>query len=259
MNDIEALVMTNASLFALVGSRVTGFIVISPFPGQNVASTQRISLVLAVTFLATTFAPSTSAPRQLDLTLAGLAAIEVVCGLLVGAAFRFVFAAAEVLGSVLGQLTGLASPSVLNPTIDASDTVLGRIVSLGAMLVALSVGVHRVALGAVLESFRALPVGTAMAIDAPLLHFVELGIDSFVVGVRLATPVVGVTMLVQLILAMISRAAPSLQIFSVGFAVLFVTGLVTILTTLDDMAAGLAAHFGSLAAVIDVALTALRR
>ncbi len=259
MTSIESLVMANASLFALVASRVTGFILVSPFPGQNVSRTQRVSLLLALSWIATTFAPSGGAPRKLDLELVGLAILEVACGLLVGVAFRFVFAAAEVLGSVLGQLTGLASPSVLNPTIDASDTVIGRIVSLGAMLIALAVGVHRVALGAVLESFRALPVGTSMAIDAPLLRFVELGIDAFVVGVRLATPVVGVALIVQLVLAIISRAAPSLQIFSVGFAVLFISGIVTILTTIDDLAAGLSAHFGSLAPVLDEALTALRR
>jgi len=259
VKSVEELVIANASLFALVGSRVLGYVLVSPFPGQNVSTTQRASLVLAISFVSTTFAADSGVPRTFDLSLAGRAALEVGCGLLVGTAFRFVFAAAEVLGSVLGQLTGLASPSVLNPTIDAADTVIGRVVTLGAMLVAIGAGVHRVAIGAVLESFRALPVGSAMAFDAPLLQFVDLGIDAFVVGVQLSTPVVGVALLVQLVLAMISRAAPSLQIFSIGFGVLFVSGIVTVMNILDDATAGLTAHFAHLASILDQALSALQR
>ena len=259
MSPLEALVMANASTFALVGARVTGFVVVSPFPGPNVSTTQRASLVLALSVLATSFAPNGAAPRTLDLSLAGLAVVEGACGMLVGTAFLFVFAASEVLSGLLGHFTGLSSPSVLNPTLDAQDTVIGRIVSLGAMLIALAVGVHRVAIGAVMESFRALPVGSPMALDAPLLLFVELGVDAFVVGVRLAMPLIALSILVQLVLAVIARAAPSLQIFSVGFAVIFITGIVSLMSALDDVSAGIGAHFASLAQFIDDAFTALRR
>jgi flagellar biosynthetic protein FliR len=205
------------------------------------------------------FAPGQSAPRELDLELAGRAVLELGCGVVVGIAFRFVFAAAEVLGGVLGQMTGLSTPSVLNPTMDSPETAVGRAVGLCAMLVALAAGVHRVALGGLLESFRALPVGTVMLLDAPMLRLVDLGIDAFVVGVRLGTPVVAAALLVQIGLALVSRAAPSVQIFSVGFAVMFTSGIVSLLASLDDMAAGLVAHFGSMAAFMDEALTAMRR
>jgi flagellar biosynthetic protein FliR len=253
------LIVENAALFALAASRIAGFVVVSPFPGQNVSRSQRVTLVVVLAWVAMSFAPSAAAPRELNLELVGRAALELGCGITVGVAFRFVFAAAEVLGGVLGQMTGLSSPSVLNPTIDAPETAVGRIVGLCAMLVALAAGVHRVALSGLLESFRALPIGTAAVLDAPLLRFVDLGIDAFVVGVRLATPVVGVALLVQLALAMVSRAAPSVQIFSVGFGVLFTSSIVGLLASLDDMAAGLTAHFASLAPFIDEALAATRR
>ncbi|MGD0677179.1 MAG: flagellar biosynthetic protein FliR [Polyangiaceae bacterium] len=259
MTSVAELFFSNAALFALVASRVTGFIVVSPFPGQNVSTTQRISLVVVVSWLASTFAPATAAPRALDLTLAGPAVFEVACGGIIGVAFRLVYATAEVLGGVLGLATGLGTPSVLNPTLEAPDTVIGRIVTLGAMLVALSAGIHRIALGALLESFRALPVGSAMAPDAPMLRLVELWIDSFVVGVQLATPVIGVALLIHVALGVVSRAAPSLQIFSVGFTLLFATGIFTIIRGLDDTVAGLGTHFQRLTPFIDEALTAIRR
>ncbi len=257
--SLERLVMANACLFTLAAARIAGYVVVSPFPGANVGRTQRVALVVVLAWVSASFASTEAAPQSLDVELFGRAVAEVALGVVIGAAFRFVFAAAEVLGGVLGQMTGLSSPSVLNPTLDAPETAIGRLVGLGAMLLALTGGVHRIALGGLLESFRALPLGLAASFDAPALRLVDLGVDAFVVGVRLATPVVAVTVLVQLALAIVSRAAPSVQIFSVGFGVLFTAGTVTLIASLDDMLAGLGAHFGTLASSIDGALTAMRR
>ncbi len=256
---LTRLIVANAALFALLASRITGCVVVSPFTGQNVGRTQRATLVVSLAWIAMSMAPTTSVPQKLDLELAGRAALEIGCGLVVGVAFRFVFATAEILGSILGQMTGLSSPSVLNPTMDSPETAVGRIVGLCAMLVALGVGMHRAALGGLLESFRALPVGSVFLLDAPLLRVADLTIDSFVVGVRLSTPVVAVALLAQIVLAMVSRAAPSVQIFSVGFGVIFASGILTVVACLDDMTAGLAARFGELAPFLDEALGIMRR
>jgi flagellar biosynthetic protein FliR len=252
------MLLASAALFALVSSRVLGFVVVSPFPGQNVSRTQRASLVVALSWIATSFAPGAGAPGSLDLTLAGRAVVELGCGLVVGMAFRLLFAAAEVLGTLLGQATGLSTPTVFNPSMDAPETVIARAISLASLLVALGAGVHRVAIGALLESFRALPVGTATLTDTPLLRLTDLGIDAFVVGVRLATPIVAVALLVQLALALVSRAAPSLQIFNVGLGMLFVTGIVSLMACLDDLLGGVSAHFASLGPFLDEVIPAMR-
>lgn len=257
MTALSTLLLSSASLFALVASRITGFVVVSPFPGQNVGVTQRISLVLALAWIATTFAPAAQVPHALDLSLAGRAVLEIACGLVIGCAFRLVFSAAEVLGAVLGQATGLGSATVLNPTIGAPDTAIDRIVTLAAMLVALGAGVHRVVLGSLLESFRVLPVGSLTAVDATMLELVGMAVDAFAVGVQLATPVVGVALLIHLALGLISRAAPSLQVFSAGFTLLFTSGLLTIIHGMGDMSAGLATHFQRVVPAIDRILTAM--
>jgi flagellar biosynthesis protein FliR len=256
---LQRLIFANAALFALAACRIAGYVVVSPFPGQNVSRTQRATLVVTLAWLATSFSSSHGVPREFNVELAASAVLELACGIMVGVAFRFVFAAAEVLGTVLGQMTGLGSPSVLNPTMDAPETPIARVVGLCAMLVALAAGVHRVALAGLLESFRTIPVGTAAVLQTPILRYVDLGIDAFVTGVRLSTPVVAVGLLAQLALALVSRAAPSVQIFSVGFAVLFVSGIVSILACLDELVTGLATHFASLGPFLDEALGALQR
>jgi len=255
---LGGFLLENASVFGLTASRIAGFVVVSPFPGRNVGVTQRVALVVVLSWIACAFAPATGAPLNLDLRLLGCAVMEVACGAIVGVAFRFVFASAEILGGVVAHASGVASASVLNPTLEVTETPFERILGLGGMLVALSVGAHRVALSGLLGSFRAIPVGSAVAMDLPLLPCVELASQAFVVGVRLATPVVAIALLVQVTLALISRAAPSLQIFSVGFAVLFVSTVAGLIACLDDVGSGLSAHFGILGSAIDAALTAMR-
>jgi flagellar biosynthetic protein FliR len=259
VTSLAGLLWVNASVFALVASRIAGFVVASPFPGRNVGVKQRVGLVVVLTWVCCASAPPGPAAGALDLALAGRAALEVACGIVIGMVFQFTFAAAEVLGGAMSQATGLSTATVLNPTLDAPETAVERIISLTAMALALGMGAHRVALAALLGSFRAIPVASPLALDAPIFACAELGTQAFTLGVRLATPVLAVALLVQIALALISRAAPTLQIFSVGFTILFSSTILTVLASLDDVGVGLGSHFDHLASVLDVAITAMKR
>jgi flagellar biosynthesis protein FliR len=254
---LQQLALGYAATWALVLARVSGFVIGSPFPGAHVSNTQRVALVVTLAWIATSFAPTAGVPHDLDSRLGLLAASELGCGLVIGLAFRFVLVASDVLGQVLSHAIGLSSASVLNPTIGQVDTVLTRIVTLIALLLALTAGVHRIALGALLASFRALPLGSPMSFQATTATFIEMTIESFAVGVRLAMPVMAVALVVNLGLAMIARVAPAIQIFSVGFAVLLATGTLVLLSSLRDVGSGLLLHFSSLSRFIDTLLIGL--
>lgn len=235
-----------AVAFTLVGCRFAGFVLVSPFPGERVPTTQRVGLVAALTLFTASVMPPPVRAFGLDLSLFPLAAAEVGCGLLVALAFRFVLAAADVLGGGLALATGLGTPSVLNPAAGTQDTALATFTTLLALLVALSAGVHRTVLAYLLESFRALPVGTPLAFTGSVPLFVELAGQAIAVGVRLAMPFIGLSLVAQVVLAMVARAAPSLQIFSIGFTVLIGAGLVVLATSLREVGAGLLRHAGTI-------------
>jgi flagellar biosynthetic protein FliR len=254
---LERLALTYAATFALVLSRIAGFVVVSPFPGANVGRTQRVGLVFGLAWVATLYAPAAAAPREIALPLLFAAVQELACGLVIGLAFRFLFMAAEVAGQLLSQAVGLSSATTLNPTLGAQDMILSRVVTLLALLLALGAGIHRVALGYLLASLRALPVGTPMSLSGTSMVFVDLSITSFAVGVQLAMPVIGVMFVVHLGLAMIARAAPALQIFSVGLSVLLATGSLVLLASLHDVGTGFIVHFGALSRWLDMLLVSL--
>jgi len=248
----QSIALDQAIAWGLVACRIGGFVVVSPFPGAFVGASQRVGLVFGLSWVTSLFSASTHAPHDVGLAFFGAAALEMLCGVAIGLAFRLVFAAADMAGQFLSQAIGLASASVLNPTIEAQDTIVARIVTLLALVLALGAGVHRVALAYLLASFRVLPVGSATFSSESAMVFVDLAIASFTVGLQLAMPVIGVALVVQVGLAMTARAAPSLQIFSVGFTVLLLTGMVLLLACLRDIGAGLLLHFESLSGWLDL-------
>lgn len=254
--DLRALALSHAAAWALAACRIGAWVASSPFPGSYVSATQRVGLVVVLALFA---GPLAAPPRPLPLdpSLAGSVLAEVACGVVMGLAFRLVFSAADVLGQGLSQATGLSSPTALNPTLEAPDGPLSRAATLLALLVALGAGAHRVALAYLLESFRVVPLGAAPLPGAVAWPFVDLAAAALAAGVRLALPALAVAIAVQLALALVARAAPALQLFSVGLSVLVASGLAVAYASLGDMGRGLAGHFATLGPALDRALRAL--
>jgi flagellar biosynthetic protein FliR len=251
---LQTIVLSQAMLWALAACRISGFVVGSPFPGAYVAATQRTGLVVGLAWVTSMFATPSHVPHDIGPAFFVSCGLELACGLVIGLAFRLIFFAADTTGQLLSTAVGLSSASVLNPSIEVQDTIVSRIVTLLALLLALGAGVHRVALGYLLASFRAIPVGSVAFSSSSAMLFIDIAILSFTVGVQLAMPAVGVALVVQVGLAMTARAAPSLQIFSVGFTVLMLTGFVVIIACLRDIGTGLLLHFGTLSSWLDALL-----
>jgi flagellar biosynthesis protein FliR len=254
---LEALLFTRSLAFALVVCRIAGFVLTSPFPGAHVSTSQRIGLVVVLSWIAGSFAPLGAVPHGFGIRLFLHAAMDLGSGLAIGLAFRMLFFVGEVLGQVVSQAVGLSSPSVLNPTIENEDSIMARVVTLVAMLLALAVGAHRIALAYLLESFRVLPVGSDIGTRDVALHLIDLGVASFAEGVRIGLPMLGVALVVQLALAMIARAAPALQIFSVGLSVILAAGFATLFVSLGGFGSALMAYDSSLPARLDEVLGGL--
>jgi flagellar biosynthetic protein FliR len=249
--------LAQATMLALVASRISGFVVTSPFPGDRLPVTARLVLVVVLSFLAASFVPATAVKPEIGLPLFVAGTTEFLCGMLIGAAFRFLLAAADVVGGISAQSSGLGAASLYDPSIGAPDSAIGQVATILAILVALGVGAHRVAIAYLLESFRALPVGSPMGIPFGASVLVEVGGQCLVIGVRLAMPAIAVSLTVQAALAMVARAAPSLQIFSVGFSVMIAAGLAALMASLPAIGTGLAEQAGDLGPLLDRVFEAL--
>jgi flagellar biosynthetic protein FliR len=248
---LEALLVGYALRFALITCRVSGFVVASPFPGDSIPQTARVGLVVVLSAVGALAVGAPDTPPVLGLSLAVHSVFELGLGVLIGFAFFVLFAAADILGGILSHAIGFAMPSLLNPAFGNTDTAVGNLVSSFSMLLVLSMGLHRTAIGYLLESFRAVPPGHLVALPAAMPLFIELVGASIVAAARLAMPVVAVSITSQAALAMLSRASPSLQIFSIGFTLLILAGLSTLSASLQQIAVGLMQHMGTLPTTLD--------
>lgn len=235
-----------AARFVLEMARVGGVVAVSPIPWTNAPMRVRAGLIIVLGVVVHGPSPiDAPSPRgQLEVLAPTWAALcllsEVGIGAAMGFVVRLTFAAVEVMGSTVALPMGFAAAEAFDPSIGSSDSVLTRLLRQLALLVGLATGLHRVLIAALLSSFRNLPVGQVLAPQAPLPLIVELSAHVLWAGARLALPMLAVLLIANLALGFVSRAAPAMQIFSIGFAVLLATGAAVLIFSLPDLAVEIA-------------------
>lgn len=215
-------------------ARVSGLVVVSPIPWEGAPKQAKAMSVffLALSAHGAGFAPGFDG-EELSMLALGVVT-EFATGAAMGFVVRMTVAIAEVLGSTVAPIMGFGAAQVFDPGTGQSDSVLTRMFRLLAILLGLAVGVHRVVIGTLVASFESVPVGSLLRPGLAAEYLIELSAEMLRAGVRLALPVLAILLMVQLALGFVSRAAPAIQIFSIGFAVLLAVGGVVLVLTLPD-------------------------
>ena len=221
----------------LLALRVGGMLLVAPvFSAKSVPVRVRTGVLLLLTLLLS--APAVAGARG---SLAGLQVTP--------AAF-----AAE---SLVGFAVGLSGASLLDPLSGASSTALAQFAQLFAVTVLLSAGGHLVMLDALAESVRAVPLGAAADVPAGLAALVAGGAALFALGVKFAAPVVAAAMIGNVALAVLTRVAPALNVFTVAFPLQIGLGLAAAIAAFAGLATWLAGWPAHLADVVGPVMSAL--
>lgn len=243
MNSLAAFALSELGLLLLGVTRLTGVVIAAPLGWHRAPARIRAVLVISVAL-----SSHGVHPHSLDLESAGpldwllWVGGEFLFGAAIGLVIRFILAIAEVAAESFAPIMGLGAAQIFDPSSSSTGTVLSRVLFYLAVLIALLLGVHRTVLSAIISSFRVLPLGTVQnpgGAAEPLLLLSSAAIQT---GVRIAVPILALLFITQVALAFISRAAPAMQIFSVGFAVTLAVGGVAIILTVPDMARELVAQ-----------------
>jgi len=180
----------------------------------------RIGMALAIGLLVVDIAAPVAPQGP---AILGFVAGEVLVGAAVGVMLQSIFAAANVAGELLSQAMGLGFATILAPG-GLTSPVLTNFLSLTLWLVFVGNDGHARLFGLLVDSYRTLPPGGAVEAVA----VVRFGGTAFATGLTLALPLAGVLVLVNLWMAVLSRSAPQLNLFSIGFATLMAAGLVAL-------------------------------
>ena len=119
-------------------------------------------------------------------------------------------------------------------------------------------GLHRVVIGAVIGSFRAVPAGSIHSISNLTELVMLLTNDAITTGIKLSIPILAVLLVTQVALAFVSRAAPAMQVFSIGFAVTTGVGALLLFLTLPDFGYDVAAEMSRAGERIEALVLSVR-
>lgn len=210
-------------------TRILGLVAAAPLFG-NAGVPMSIKLALGV-LLASVIAPTVPAVPALDPTSwAGLLILvkELLIGLAMGFAMRIVFAAIEYAGEVASMTMGLGFAVFFDPNSHGRSSAVGQFLALVATMAFLAVNAHLVLLAALAESFVALPISeTPFSGNAPL-ELARWGAKIFSSGLQLSLPIVAALLITNVALGILTRAAPQLNIFGIGFPVTLGVGFLTL-------------------------------
>ncbi|MBV69080.1 MAG: flagellar biosynthetic protein FliR [Pelagibacterales bacterium] len=217
--ELSALLNILAGV-GLASLRIGSFFLASPLFGYKIIPLQ----VRIVVSFATSFLIFNSIPIPNILELAGPSIFlvifqELVIGITSGLLLKIFFSSAELAGEKIAASTGLSFAGLVDPESGAQTPVVSQIFSFFMLLTFLSLNGHLLVLAILLESYKVLPIGT----NDFNLQIIKLGIDAgglmFKFGALIMLPVVvGITLL-NVVIGVVTRSAPSLNLFSFGFPI----------------------------------------
>lgn len=204
-------------LFALM--RVSLVLFLMPFfGGQTVPATVKAAICLTLTLALWPRLPLMGhlMPGH-PFALALMLGAELLLGLILGLVVRFLFAAIQTGGQLIGFQMGFAMVNVVDPDSGVSEAVTAHFLYMVSLLTFLALNGHLYLLGGLMRSFEVLPPGAILVTPRLATEILALSGQIFVLAIQIGAPVIAAIILVDLALALISRASPQMNVLIIGF------------------------------------------
>jgi len=217
--------VAQAQLFFLALTRILAVLIHVPVLGGRAVPNQiKIALGVLVTIamagVALPGAPlPPDAPAMAPLTLGGAIGRELIIGTLAGFAAVLTFGAAQTAGELMGLGSGFASGRVFNPAFADTGSALDQFFLIIATLLFVITNGHHLALLALRQTFVAAPLAGPLDLlltGGGLERLAVMTGQLFAAGVLLAAPILGATLMADVVLALLSRVAPQVHVFFLG-------------------------------------------
>jgi flagellar biosynthetic protein FliR len=217
-------------------TRILGLIAVAPPFGNNSVPVQT-KLMLGV-MLALIVAPSIPPLAQADpMSLTGTMILmqQMVIGMAMGFMVRVVFSGIEMAGEVVGLTMGLGFASFFDPQTQGRTSAISQFLVLVATLLFLTLNAHLSLFAALIESFKTIPISTTLTMGFSFQKLAIWGEQIFIIGMRLSLPIVAALLIANIALGILTRAAPQLNLFGIGFPITIGVGFLMLSMTLPYM------------------------
>ncbi len=221
MNWLDLIDTSRVLVFALVLTRVSGIVITAPvFGGGDIPMQFRalFAFGLAILIMPSQWSIYIVEPS----TLPGFAiyiAAELLIGLTIGLGVNMFFTGMHMAGDMIGRIGGLTSSQLFDPTSGEQIPLLGRFMQLIAVAVFACVGGLRLMMGALLDTFESIPVGSGLVRVSVAESMVTIVSVTFGLAFRIAAPATVGILVAMVVMGVLGRTLPQLNLMSVGFGI----------------------------------------
>jgi flagellar biosynthetic protein FliR len=229
---------------SLVFCRVGAALMVLPAFGEPyVLSRARLGIALSIAVLiGLPMSSRLDLPSSEALGVGFMVMAEVVCGLLIGAIIRLVMLAVHFAGSLIAMQSGLAAAAFFDPQEATQGTLTGNFLATLVLVIIVVADAHLMILEALTASFTVIEISRDFDIAAFVDVLVRLGGRAIETGLRMAAPIVLLSLLFYLLLGVLNRLMPSFQVLFVAMPLQIALTLAVVMLSLGvvvELAAGL--------------------
>jgi len=218
---LESLLLHQFGTFTLVLGRVGALVTAAPILGHgSIPMVGRVLITVTISLLITPLLASEHSVDMKDFFAFGKVMLnEVMVGLFLGFGIAILLSGIQLTGQIISQLGGTAIADVFDPTLDQNISVFSQFFYFLTLTMFVLLDGHRLVLDALLETYAWLPPGKAALGATYIETLTTLLSQSFVLGIRAAAPAMTALLLATLVLGLVGRTLPQINILAVGFSV----------------------------------------
>ncbi len=219
------------------------FMMVPVFGSRMVPRRVRIGLAVLMSFLIFPYV-AFKMPKSLTLMkmIPGFFS-EMVIGMAIGLITQLMFAGVQVAGQIAGYQMGFGIVNVIDPVTSQQVSIAAQFYYLFSVLLFLATGTHLIFIQALVESFKYIPPLGARLSGFQINTLMKLAGNIFVLAVKVGAPVLAITLFTQVVLGIVARTVPQINVFIVGFPLQIGIGLIGIGLSLPLLATLLTSAF----------------
>jgi len=217
--DFQLIPINEFQLFLICLSRVAGFVAAIPvlLANQTPPHVKAGLVVMIALVLFPVMEPSIPPVSFQPGTMVLLMVSEVLLGSMIGLIARMIFTAVEYGGTVIGYQMGFAAANIFDPQNERQLSLISQFQNVFAILIFLAVDGHHVFLQVAAESYKILPPGVFNISGEAIPYLIKLSSRIFFLGIQFSAPILAVLLLSGLILGILARVFPQLNVFLLSF------------------------------------------
>jgi flagellar biosynthetic protein FliR len=206
--------------------RILSLFLIAPvFSHRAIPARIKLGLALAVTVVVAPVLAPAPAGAFGDARGWLLVAEQMLVGFALGMSLQIVFASLALAGDMMGLQMGIGFATFVDPQNSTQTPLIGSFLAMLGTLLFLGMDGHTMVLQALVESFEAIPVGGMLTAELRWDQLAAMGSGIFSLGLQIALPLLATMLICNLAMGVMARAAPQLNLFSVGFPLTVLAGL----------------------------------